>query len=347
MKRNNGFPTLGSIYGDILKNVETVEESSVPKGGNDFNSQNPAPLVKGGPSTADGYNASLEDPADFYGFTTDEDEEDGDDYNELETCSECGQPEEQCKCEFDEDEEDDVPERQLNSQQHQEADERRGNERKKKELGEVPLKRDEDEEVLAESTKRSTKTINKDMSRKELSFNNLYRHIISENFSEDDMENDDIDSLGLGDATPDSDMDEDFGADDESGDEVTITLDRAAAKTLLDVLQAAVGGDDVEGGDEPDFDFDEGDDDAGEDDDFGNIDFDEDEETLGSSNKLQGKDNKVGKKPRPGSNSADSSVTDKVGNDGDLGHALVNAKAFNNGKQNKVSKIKQGDDFFQ
>ena len=150
-----------------------------------------------------------------------------------------------------------------------------------------------------------------------------------------------LDSLGLDDATPDSDLEDDFGGEEE-GAEVTITLDRATAETLIDLLQASIGGGEDEFGDEGleddglDFGTDEGD-----------MDYDEDEETLGDNkSKLQGKDNKVGK-PKPGSSSASSAVTDKVGNDGDYGHAISGAKAPNDGKKNKVGNLTQGSEFFK
>lgn len=317
--RTKGIQSIGSVYGEMLNSVKTVklsESTGIKDGGNDLDDDNPAPLEDGGPKKEGGYNEPLEDSvASHYGFNKDEDEEDSytKSYNDVDECHECGQPDEQCKCDCDEDEEDEDC--------------------------------DDDEETLTESSNESRKiakrTLNRVMS-KQLSFDKLYNQIISENFGEDEGADSELDSLGLDDATPDSDLEDDFGGEDEGG-EVTVTLDRTTAETLIDLLQAAIGGGEDDFGDDEfgddGLDFDTEDDD---------MDFDEDEETLGDNkSKLQGKDNKVGGKLKPGSNSASSAVTDKVGNDGDCGHAISGAKAVNDGKNNKVGNLTQGSDFFK
>jgi hypothetical protein len=174
---------------------------------------------------------------------------------------------------------------------------------------------------------------------------------------------DEIGALGLGDASPDSDLNDDFGAEDDMEDDsVTFTLDKATAQALMDVLQGALGGAEDEFGAEDDgLDFE--DDDAGE---FGDdVDedaeedddeeaFDEDEETYGTKTNapdkkqvFQSKNNKVGGKVKPKSGKASAEVTDEVGNKGDLGHALHGAKQPDMGKSNKVGNLKQGQEFFK
>lgn len=329
--RHNSMHAIGNAYEEMLNSVKTVKlDESVKEGGNDFSDPNPAPLEDGGPQEKGGYHDALEDNvANFYGF--DEDEENSkDEYNDLDQCHECGSPDEQCKCTSDEDEEDEDVEGEEITDDNEMPDE--------DEETDSDDEGDEDD-FVAESRKLGKDTLNKTMSKKTLSFDKIYDRIISENFGEDDS---DLDAFGLTDATPDSDLDDDFGGEEEGGDEVTVTLDKATAQALLDVLQGVLDagddmGDDMEV-DDLDFEGETGD---------GEADYEEDEETLGDKKgKLQGKDNKVGS-VKPGSASASSAVTDKVGNDGDHGHALNGAKAPNDGKQNKVGTIKQGQDLFQ
>ena len=266
-----------------------------------------APLIKGGPQKSGGFHQALNDESDL----SEEDEEDtSEDVDDVD---------------FEEDEETDETE---------DGDE---------------------EEVVKESQKSSKTKLNTPM-RKNLTFDNLYKKIIKENFNgpgwgdaSEDAE-DDIDALGLGDASPDSDLEDDFGG--EGGDEVTLTLDRATAQTLYDLLGAVVGaGEDVadDVGEVEDELGDEGVEDDG-------LNFEEDEETIGAKDskgggqqhKLQQKGNKVSGKPQPsGGGFSDYKPTDKVGNDGDHGHAIHSGKKPNDGKNNKVSNLKQGADFFK
>ena len=113
---------------------------------------------------------------------------------------------------------------------------------------------------------------------------------------------------------------------------------------LYEVLGACCG----EGAEES-----EGEGEMGEgEDDFGGYgDNEEDEENLGDTATFSkaidyGKSNKVGNL-KPAGGSASSASTDKVGNDGDHGHALVNAKQPNMGKSNKVGNYKTGQSAFQ
>ncbi len=233
---------------------------------------------------------------------------------------------------------------------------------------ETELEGDEDSDknkkeskTVKESNKVAKQTLNTFM-KKQSTFDKLYSQVIKENWGIEDAE-DDIGALGLGDATPDSDLGDDFGGDEGGdefgGDEVTITLDKATAQTLIDLLQGAIGGD--EGGEEDDFGGegeieggDEGDLDFGGEEDNEEMDFEEDEETYGTKTNapdkkkvFQSKNNKVGGKIKPSSKKASSDVTDDVGDDGDFGHAITSPKKVNDGKNNKVGNLSKGQDFFK
>lgn len=196
------------------------------------------------------------------------------------------------------------------------------------------------EKLTTESQKMAERSINNFMRKKSL-FDRLYENVMTPGAP--DMggemgETEELDALGI----------EDEGDDDMMGgeDEVTFTLDRATAQKLHDVLMSV-----LEGGDEGE-DFGGEEDMGDEGDDFGGDDFgDEDEEEMGtpiSSPKQpdMGKNNKVGTL-KVQSGGASSAYTDKVGNDGDHGHALVNAKQPNMGKNNKVGKLKVGGSLFE
>lgn len=208
--------------------------------------------------------------------------------------------------------------------------------------------------------KESKNTLNTDMKKPKSIFDKLYAKVLNENFGMEDAE-DDIDALGLGDATPDSDLEDDFGGDDEDlgGEEetVTLTIDKTVAQTLIDLLQAAVGGSEDEFGDEGDMDDGSVDDDLNfddtEDEDNEDFSFDEDEEDAGTKvmpdkkKAFQSKNNKVGGKVKAKKTKASGDVTDDVGEDGDFGTAISSPKKPDMGTQNKVSKLKQGQEFFQ
>ena len=197
------------------------------------------------------------------------------------------------------------------------------------------LSYEEDEETL----KMAKKGLNKFMSKKS-AFDKLFENVMGAG----DDTGDELQELGI----DDGDGFGDEGLGDEGGEEdsVTVTLDRAAAQTLLDVLTAALGGEATE----PDGDEGLGDDDGFGDEGLGDEGgFDEDEESKATNLSKAvdtGKQNKVGNL-KPSGGSASSAVTDKVGNDGEHGHALHGAKQPNMGKQNKVGNLKSGQGFFQ
>jgi hypothetical protein len=196
----------------------------------------------------------------------------------------------------------------------------------------------EEEKELQESRKIANQTLNKVMTRKTLSFDKLFKSVVNENFNGMEDAEDDIDAFGLEDEMTDDEMDSDLGGGEG---EVTFTLDRATAQKLHDVLMSALG-DEGEGDDEGDLDFDMGD--EGEDD----MGVEEDEETQ-AIGKLTGKPNTVGSKVKPKGGKASSDVTDDVGDDGDYGHALYNAKQPNigAGSNNKVGNYKKGAEYIK
>jgi hypothetical protein len=337
-------PTLGDIYGQMLNSVQVVQENAqeninkskkIPKQSkNAFNETNP--LQKGGPSEKSGYHKALND-------TYDEDEERK--YANLDKLKEK------------------LKNPNLSDKQKESL---------KKEIArmESGIQREEAEErIHKESKKIARDRLNTFMTKKS-TFDKLIESVMGNNFDQQE-DAQEVDALGLGDAP----MDDEFG-DDEFGDDedqVTFTLDRATAQKLHDVLMGVLDGGMEDEGD--DLDFDEGDDFGGDDemdedneeeDDFS---YDEDEErgtfptdkvgndgTVGAKDgkgggqqhKLQGRSNKVNGRPQPKNQKTKVvGTTDKVGNDGDYGHALHGAKQPDMGKQNKVSDIRQAEDFFR
>ena len=200
-------------------------------------------------------------------------------------------------------------------------------------------------QILKESSEENEKNddskINKFMSKSV--FDKLYDKVLKENFGEDDIEAQEKDALGLDDATLDDELeDEDLG---DEGDTVTVTLDKATAEALLDVLKGA-----VEAGDE-DLDLeDEGDDLDFEDEGDDDLNFDEDEEEEGTKvakdgkGNLMGKDNKVRSHPKPKKKKAKADVTDDTGTE--QKEPSIDALM---GQNNQVpgSTIKKATDFFK
>lgn len=304
-------PTLGDIYGDMLKGVKVVvtenaqeninKSKKVPKQPkNAFSDKNT--LTKGGPQEKSGYRKALNDD---------------------------------CPCE-----------------------------------------EDEETQFDPELQKKSRNRLNNFMTKKS-TFDKLFESVMGGAFDnqEDAQE---VDALGLGDAP----TDDEFGSEDgmeEDGDQITVTMSRSVAHELIELLQAAVGEGGSEEMEDEGLDFD-GEDDFGSEDgmeedaeeqdgDDDEMDYEEDEESgvfptdkvgndgtvgtkdgkgSGQKHSLQGKNNKVSGKPQPKNQGTKVvGTTDKVGNDGDYGHALHGAKQPDMGKQNKVSDIRQAEDFFR
>lgn len=303
--KKKDLTSLGEVYGSILNGVRKniIKESKVKEVIGD------APLIKGGPQETAGYV-----PAKIDRRKMSKKELDDNLYN-IKDLSEEDEETKKAKKDYDKDGEIETPEEEY-----------KGSRSKAIELA----------KSKKETRKIARESLNNFMSKKSI-FDKLYENVM---FGGEQDETQELDSLGLDDATPD----EELGGEGE--DEVTITLDRETAMKLYELLGACCG-EGAEEGEMSDEEGEMGDEEAEE----GGSEYEEDEENLGhastfSSNVDYGKNNKVGT-VKPVGGTASSDVTDKVGNDGDHGHALVNAKQPNMGKSNKVGNLKQGQGAFQ
>ena len=314
---------IGDVYGNILNSLKhtIVKEGKQPE--NAFNSK--FPKQEGGPSEKGGYHKALDD--------------------KLACGCDCGCDEvgHKCTCNHEEDSEETSNNKALESINSKlknsklTPDQRKSLEEKKKEI-ERNLQSEEGEENIQEDARKNANEIlNNIMTRKTLSFNKLYNSLLNENFGmNDEAAEDDIKGLGLDDEMSDDEMGDEVGGEDE----VTFTLDRETAQKLHDVLMSVLGESEGESeGDDLDFGGEDEDSDYGE----------EDEETLGKGSKLTGKSNIVTGKVKPKGGSASSDITDEVGDDGDYGHAIYNAKQPNmgTGSNNKVGNYKQGAEYIK
>jgi hypothetical protein len=338
--------TLGDVYGEMLKSVKTVvnenaqeninKSKKIPKmSKNAFNDK--MGIQKGGPIEADGFHKALND--DYCGC----DEED----NEEKQYDRISEIEEKLKNPNLSDKEKASLEKTLKNMKKD-------------------MQREEAEEnIVKESKKIARERLNTFMMKKS-TFDKLFESVMG---GSEDAENA---ALGLSDAPTDDEFGDDMGdedmGDEDMGDEVTFTLDRATAQKLHDVLMGVLGGEEDFGDEGDDLDFDVEGDEMDEEGDMydDEEEYDEDEQnfyptdevgndgTIGAKNskdgshKLQSKNNKVGGRPQPKNQGTKvTGTTDKVGNDGDYGHALHGAKQPNYGKQNKVSDLRQSEDFFR
>ena len=159
------------------------------------------------------------------------------------------------------------------------------------------------------------------------------------------------DGSGAGDGGGEDDMGDDMG-DDMEGDEITLTLPREVAQQLCDMLSQQLGGDEEDMGDEEDdfgddddgMEGDEGDEDMG-DQDMGDQGMKEGidmkEVPSGHGMGLTGKNNKVGGKVKSRGGRAEVPKPPAIHTGGPF------TKGYNNGKNNKVSRLNKGDEFFQ
>lgn len=353
--RNKDRVTLGDIYGQMLKEVKVVEEkadltaneeinkskkkSKMPE--NAFTKKNE--LQKGGPSEKGGFHKALNDSEDF---NTDEDEERMGPAikklkEKLQNPNLSEKDRKNIKAEL---------ERLERGAQNEEAEER----------------------IFKESKKIARNRLNTFMTKKS-TFDKLFESVMGGAFdNQEDAQ--DVDALGLGDAPTDDEFgDDEFGGED---DQVTFTLSRDLAQQLHDVLMGVLGGEEDMGDEGDDLDFEGEDDFDAEDEDAEDFEADEDEMSYdedeergvhptdkvgndgtvgakdskggGQQHKFQQKNNKVNGKPQPkGGGTKVVGTTDKVGNDGDYGHAIHSGKQPDMGKQNKVSDIRQAEDFFR
>ena len=183
---------------------------------------------------------------------------------------------------------------------------------------------DEDEESSEKDLEMAQEGLNTFMANKSV-FDRLYNKVmVNENYEMEEM--DDLDALGLDDATPDAE-----GEDGDSEEEVTITLDKDMAQHLCDILKAACGEDD----DDVEVEVDEVED--GE-----HHDAEEDEEGephAMNTHYNDGKSNKVGNVTGLGGSggSADTGSTAEV-----LHHTVNDG----DGKNNKVGNLPDGKSAF-
>lgn len=336
MSKHNDVLSIGSVYGDMLNTMKRklVSEGKVGpkvKAGEIGES----PLIKGGPQSTSGYMPSVIDKKTLSKKSTENA------YN-IDNLSE---DEESPKGTFT---------KVFKSAKKQ----GKSKEAASKIAGSVKSKlKEEDEETVIKTKKIAQESLNNFMKKKSI-FDKLYENVMSGGGPlggssapamgggmEDEMgEGDELDALGI-------EGEDEFGGE---GEDVTFTLDRETAQKLIDVLQAAIGGEEGDMEDMEDMGEDFGAEDEGEDDGMDEDEqgfWDEDEEDLGHSGvnakePNMGKNNKVGNL-KVQSGGASSKYTDKVGNDGDYGHAGVNAKEPNMGKNNKVGSLKTGKSLFE
>lgn len=215
----------------------------------------------------------------------------------------------------------------------------------KKDDPESSTEEEDEEESSAEVLEIAREGLNKYMANKSI-FDELYAKVINEDFGMEEV--DDLDALGIEDATPDEDL-ADEG--DDAEEEVTITLDKELAKALHDVLMAAIGEDDDDDADEAADDT-EADDAEPEDYEMG-MEAEEDNEgepTAFNTHYNDGKSNKVGNTGE-GFGQPKVQPMNKVhhkpaaGPSDKGGEPKSHSGSYNDGKNNKVGN--QGDGFGQ
>lgn len=216
----------------------------------------------------------------------------------------------------------------------------------KKDDPESSTEEEDEEENSAEVLEIAREGLNKYMANKSI-FDELYAKVINEDFGMEEV--DDLDALGIEDATPDEDL-ADEG--DDAEEEVTITLDKELAQHLCDILKVACG-------EEVDDDADEAADDTeadapeAEDYEMGGMENEEDNEgapTAFNTHYNDGKSNKVGNTGE-GFGQPKVQPMNKVhhkpaaGPSDKGGEPKSHSGSYNDGKSNKVGNL--GDGFGQ
>jgi hypothetical protein len=295
--------SLGSVYGGMLNGLkkDLIKEGKVGPG-----EIGDADLLDGGPTEEGGFTAAAVDVEKL------SDKEKEDNLYNIDKLSYTNSymPEEDEEGKYDD--KDDKKEKcdyvdcEEDKEDEEDAEEEEGGDT------EDADKEEEDEESSEITEKIAQDGLNNFMKQKSV-FDKLYDKVmVNENF--DEMESEDLDALGLDDATPDADS-----------DEVTVTLSRDVAQALCDVLQAACGESDSEDADEaPEGAFGE-----------------EDEEGIdtGSTHSGKyddGKSNKVGDLKTAAAASA-------KGADSKLDAGSHLNTSYDDGKSNKVGSLKTGD----
>ena len=207
--------------------------------------------------------------------------------------------------------------------------------------GELAGAPEEDEENTVEALETASDGINNYMAKKS-AFDELYSKVISEDFGME--EQDDLNALGIEDATPDAELGEE-GDDDASEEEITVTLDKEMAKSLCDLLKAAMG--EEEAADDDDADDDTEDGEHHEDGEHAEED-NEGAPTAFNTHYDDGKNNKVGHAEGPGQPKvqAANKVEKPAAGPGDTdGMPHAHGDHYDDGKNNKVGNHSSGDAF--
>lgn len=301
--------SLGSVYGSMLNGLkrDLIKEGKVGPG--DIGE---AELEDGGPEAADGF---AEAEVDVEKLSDKEKEENLYDINKHSYTHKYVPATAEEDEEVEGDAEEDVEEDEEKPD-YIDVDEDGDTEESMKKAVEDADDKEEDEES-EESSQISEKiaqdSLNNFMKQKS-AFDKFYDKVmVSENL--DEMESEDFDALGLDDATPD----EEVGGEDE----VTITVPKDVAKTLCDLLQGAMGEDDLEDGAEEGA--------------FG----EEDEEGIDTGSTLNtsyddGKNNKVG-------DLKTAAAASETCCDNEIDAGSTHSGAYDDGKNNKVGSLKSGD----
>jgi len=192
---------------------------------------------------------------------------------------------------------------------------------------------EENEESSENSLEIAKEGLNNFMAKKSV-FDQLFDKVmVNENYPEME-EMDDLGALGLDDATPDSELETD---EVEGGEEeVTITLDKALAEQLCDILKAACGeeeGDDA-GEDDLEMDVELGGEEAGPEED------NEGAPQAFTTSYNDGKSNKVGNQTGLGGEGKGSA------DGGKSAHQKAHSAAVKDGKSNKVGNLAAGKSAF-
>lgn len=190
------------------------------------------------------------------------------------------------------------------------------------EVEEVTIPEEDEENPL----KDARQGINNFMA-KTSAFDTLFAKVISEDFGID--EQDDLNALGIEDATPDAELGEE-GDDDASEEEITITLDKELAKTLCDLIKAAIG--------EEETDDEDGDEDVA--DEFESPEEDnEGEYTAHTAHVDYGTNNKVGHPDGLGGEGKGSADGGKSGGQSKLGDKSVGDQKVNAKLEAPTTKV--------
>lgn len=338
MSKQNDFASIGQVYGGMLNNMKHKLVSEGKTGPMVKPGEiGEAPLIKGGPLETAGYMPSKIDRTKM----SEKELEDN-----LYNIKNLSQPEN-----LEEDEEDGKPKKGMFTKvkkaakkagHSEEAASKIAGAAKAKKKG--TYENEEDEETIKESRKIAKASINNFMRKKSI-FDKLYENVMGQPGSMAPMGGSEMEEVGELDALGIEGEGE--GMEEAGEGEVTFTLDRETAQKLHDVLMSVLGGEEEADGEEVEA---EGETEEGGPEEAEEGFWDEDEEDLGASNLSKevnyGKNNKVGTL-KTQSGGATSAYTDKVGQDGDHGHALVNAKQPNMGTSNKVGTLKTGKSAFE